>query len=361
MATMSLKLKNTKNLRDMIITTTNSIENSKVERYLGVVTTNLVIGTGVFSDFSASLTDFFGGMSNTYRKHMDELYCKAYDLLSMKASVMGANAILGFKIDFDEISGKNMQMFMVSVSGTAVKIKTESNKPMEASKGAVSATRLNVELFKANWAKRDKRQQPTHEEIDFIMDHGLWEMAPSLYDYYVMPRSNDNEIRPIDDKFPIIVSSMSYDELVSFIYNDYNNRAQYAYKLIKENKLFNASKVLFVLAHADNLADAIKLLDTEKREYTTIDLQVMEEIVAFFDHLPDKGSIENMKSGLLSSKMVDMYICPNGHKNNADVEFCEHNNGTCSLNIKGLTRKQAMMVNTFKEKVEMLKSVLRSK
>ena len=79
----------------MIITTTNSIEGAKVEKYLGVVTTNLVIGTNFFSDFKASFTDFFGGMSGTYRKQMDTLYQRAYDALSLKASSMGANCVLG--------------------------------------------------------------------------------------------------------------------------------------------------------------------------------------------------------------------------------------------------------------------------
>lgn len=55
-------------MNKLIITTTNSIENAQVEKYFGVVTTNLVIGTNLFSDFKASLTDIFGGMSGAYRK-----------------------------------------------------------------------------------------------------------------------------------------------------------------------------------------------------------------------------------------------------------------------------------------------------
>ena len=97
----------------MLISTTNSIENATIEKYLGVVTANLVIGTGFFSDFMASLTDLFGGMSGTYGRQMDELYLRAYDALSLKASKMGANGVLGFKLDFDEISGKGVQMFMI--------------------------------------------------------------------------------------------------------------------------------------------------------------------------------------------------------------------------------------------------------
>lgn len=43
--------------------------------------------------------------------------------LKQKAANMGANAILGLKIDFDEISGKGKSMFMISAIGTAVIVK----------------------------------------------------------------------------------------------------------------------------------------------------------------------------------------------------------------------------------------------
>ena len=118
-------------MKDIIITTTNNVENYVVDNYLGVVTANLVIGTNVFSDFVASLSDFFGGMSGTYRKQMDTLYERARDQISFEAKQKGANAILGYRIDFDEISGQGKSMFMISVSGTAVKL---SSKPQAVKK-----------------------------------------------------------------------------------------------------------------------------------------------------------------------------------------------------------------------------------
>ena len=45
----------------MIVTTTNSIEGYTIRKYLGVVNANVVIGTNLFSDIAASLTDVFGG------------------------------------------------------------------------------------------------------------------------------------------------------------------------------------------------------------------------------------------------------------------------------------------------------------
>lgn len=340
----------------MIITTTNSIDGAKVERYLGVVTTNLVIGTNFFSDFKASFTDFFGGMSGTYRKQMDTLYQRAYDALSLKASSIGANCVLGFKIDFDELSGKGTQMFMISVSGTAVKITFESVASDNVQRiGTVSANALSVELFKERWATRDKHLTPKQNELQFIMENGLWELVASLYDYYVIPGDYD-EVRPIDEKFPIILSAMGYEDIVKFIYKDYSSRRSYAYSLIKDNSLFNAESILELL-QKNYISEAIELLETEKTEYDDADVKAMEGICTFLDNLPEKGKIEEVKGGLLSSKMVEKYICPYGHINDKEYEFCQEYN--CGLNIKGLTRNEVNIINTFKDKVRIIKSLLK--
>ena len=340
----------------MIITTTNSIEGAKVEKYLGVVTTNLVIGTNFFSEFKASFTDFFGGMSGTYRKQMDTLYQRAYDALSLKASSMGANCVLGFKIDFDELSGKGMQMLMISVSGTAVKIAFESAASDVQRIRTVSANKLNIELLKERWGGRDKNLTPKQSELQFIMENGLWELASSLFDYYVIPRTYD-EVRPIDEKFPIIISAMNYDDVVQFIYKDYSSRRTYAYSLIKDNNLFNAEEILKLL-HDNHISEAIELLETEKTEYNDVDVKAMEDICTFLDNMPEKGKFEEVKGGLLSSKMVEKYICPNGHKNDKEYEFCQEYG--CGLNIKGLTHNEVNIINTFKDKLRIIKALLKT-
>lgn len=341
----------------MIITTTNSIDGAKIEKYLGVVTTNLVIGTNFFFDLTASLTDFFGGMSGTYRKQMDTLYQRAYNALSLKASSMGANCVLGFKIDFDELSGKGKQMFMISVSGTAVKIAFESAASDNIQQiGTISANRLNIELFKERWANRDTNIAPKQSELQFIMENGLWELAASLYDYYVTCSRYSDEVSPIYEKFPVIISAMNYNDIVKFIYKDYPLRRAYAYNLIKNNNLFNAEQILRLLRD-NHIDEAIKLLETEKTEYDEADVKVMEDICAFLDNLPERGKIEEVKNGLLSSKMVEKYICPNGHKNDKEHEFCQEFG--CELNIKGLTRTEVNIINTFKDKVRIIKSLLK--
>lgn len=44
-----------------IITTTDTIENCPIKRYIDTICSNIVIGTNVFSDFAASVTDFLAG------------------------------------------------------------------------------------------------------------------------------------------------------------------------------------------------------------------------------------------------------------------------------------------------------------
>ena len=346
----------------MIITTTNSVENASVEKYLGVVTANLAIGVSRFSEFIISFSDFFGGLSGEYRREMDSIYQKAYDALTLKASKLGANGVLGFKIDFDEISGRGTQMLMISVSGTAVRLKfNQAGANGADGPGSVSHDAVNVAMFKLDWQQRPKYQSPSYADLNFIMENGLWELAPSLYEYYATENKTLN-VRPIDEKFSIILSLLSYDDAVQFIYNDYVNLRKYAFPLIKTNRLFSAQKVLDIL-NAGNLDSAIELLMAEKDSYTMEDVVLMESIITHLNNLPDKGQIIEVKAGPFSSKTVEKYICPLGHKNDKVIEFCEHGNTVplCGLNIKGLTEDQVWNIDRFKEKVAVIRDLLEKK
>lgn len=109
-------------MSDIIITTTNSVKGYKIEKYLGVVNANFVAGTDFVVDFLAKFSDFFGGNSIVYKSEMDELYDKAKRSIEAEVLKLGGNAVLGYSVDFDEISGKGKSMFMISASGTAVKL-----------------------------------------------------------------------------------------------------------------------------------------------------------------------------------------------------------------------------------------------
>ncbi|MEO0311218.1 MAG: hypothetical protein RIQ89_875 [Bacteroidota bacterium] len=103
----------------MILTTTNAIDGKPVQRYLGIVTAETIIGANVVKDIFAGLRDFFGGRSGTYERVLEEARQTALSELQQKAIALGANAIIGIDLDFETI-GASGSMLMVICTGTAV-------------------------------------------------------------------------------------------------------------------------------------------------------------------------------------------------------------------------------------------------
>ena len=106
----------------MIVTTTSSVEGARITEYIDLVSVNVVIGSNFLSDWKASVTDIFGGRSGTYQRKLDDAYEAALKQIKRRAEKLGADAIVGMKMDFGEVSGKEKSMFMVSAVGTAIKL-----------------------------------------------------------------------------------------------------------------------------------------------------------------------------------------------------------------------------------------------
>lgn len=109
----------------VIIVNTEKIAHYSIKEYKGLVTANQVVGANLFADMFAGFTDVIGGKSGAYRERLDTLYKDVKNHLSQKASQLGANAVIGFRIDFDEVSGKGKSMFMVTCIGTAVVVEPD--------------------------------------------------------------------------------------------------------------------------------------------------------------------------------------------------------------------------------------------
>ena len=103
----------------MILTTTPNVEGYPVKSYLGLVCGEVISGVDFVKDFTAGLTNFFGGRSGSYEKELIEAREQAVDEMAQRAAQMGANAIIGIDIDY-EVLGQGGNMLMVTASGTAV-------------------------------------------------------------------------------------------------------------------------------------------------------------------------------------------------------------------------------------------------
>lgn len=105
----------------MIITTTPNIEGKKIVEYKGIVCGEVISGVDFIKDFTAGLTNFFGGRSKSYEGELIESRERAVEELKQRAAERGANAVVGVDIDY-EVLGQGGNMLMVTASGTAVVI-----------------------------------------------------------------------------------------------------------------------------------------------------------------------------------------------------------------------------------------------
>ena len=105
----------------MISTTTPTIEGRTIKEYKGIVFGEVVAGVDFVKDFTAGISNFFGGRSNSYEDELTEARKTALAEMQQRAAKLGANAVVGVDIDY-EVLGANNGMLMVSASGTAVVI-----------------------------------------------------------------------------------------------------------------------------------------------------------------------------------------------------------------------------------------------
>lgn len=106
----------------MIITTTNNIEGREISDYMGIVFGEVVTGANFIKDIGAGIRDFIGGRSKGYEKELLVAREDAINALKDKAIKLGADAVIGCKLDYEAL-GASSSMFMVTISGTAVKLK----------------------------------------------------------------------------------------------------------------------------------------------------------------------------------------------------------------------------------------------
>lgn len=116
----------------MITTTTHTVDGYRIVQYFPPVVANVVAGTGALNDLVASISDVFGGSSQTYQSALAGMYATAQRDLQDKAGAAGANCLVGVQFDLGQISGKGMQMFMLSAVATPVTIKTDAEMAADA-------------------------------------------------------------------------------------------------------------------------------------------------------------------------------------------------------------------------------------
>ena len=287
---------------------------------------------------------------------------------------MGGNAIVGFKADFDEISGKGKSMFMLSATGTACKIDNSNDTTIaDAVVNFVDSARLKQELDKdvlmAKLSNAKDLSGITEDDWRYMTDHPSKEAVKIVLDkFYHDLTSGDayysSAMAEYSSKLETLLNLLDYNDASKIVFNMYKDLPDGVYgspemtyyqqigNLIRRCSLFNPSFVKELISASPTKCSDI--LDCDKPFYDAEDLRLMKEILSLFATLPDVGKIEVGKNGMFS-KEKELFVCQHGHKNEKDYEFCD----SCGENIKGLTRNHLKKIEQFKVRVETLEKLMK--
>jgi uncharacterized protein YbjQ (UPF0145 family) len=107
----------------MIVVTTNELPGYRIVRTLGVSRGLTVRSRSVLGNIGAAIQILFGGNITVYTRLAEQTRQEAFNLLIQHAEQMGANAILAFRYDANEIASAVTE---VLAYGTAVVVEPET-------------------------------------------------------------------------------------------------------------------------------------------------------------------------------------------------------------------------------------------
>lgn len=349
------------------IVTTPYIEDAKTIQYKGVVTANEVIGVNVISDTIASFSDFFGGMSGEYRSKLDGLKDVVMRMIEKEAKRRGANAVIGFNMNFNEISGKGKQMFMASAVGTAVVVDYKNkndNFEIESSNSISLAEEDMQYLLLADKGIEEMKevQQLSPDCKEAITTVAKKEWLSTIVQYYIdVKKAADNRFNNPDG--PSFVYSFNEDFIISYMGKQQEEDvADFLYsKLTTENKKYILELVekagVISYKHLFNNMQILKveeitnILSIKKRKYNFVDVEYMQKISDHLHNLPVLAKEGEFKSGMFGKKEIKL-LCVCGNPLN-DNGVCSY----CGCDQYGMSKYQRESIDNLDRIIKIMKSM----
>ncbi len=311
----------------ILITTTSMIEGAPIQQYKGIISARVVTGTGIFSDIFADFSDFFGGRSHKYQKQLKSIYDEVIQSLTAEAASSHANAIVGFRIDHDEISGKGKQMFMVTATGTAVVIDRSVIGKNEQLPQEVSHERLEA-IIQKNRIIEKIRLNPEYmvQHLEFLSSNAIDEVMEDVLRFYLT-----NEMLESTESLVVQYFSEIEESAKPYLYGMVTQlqRPSKLVRLIVKLKMVDYERFQQLFAHAtfENKKMWLRFLTGEKGYYSYEDLHHLEQVKSVIENgFPPKG------------KRIDdeKWECGCGKVNKTSIEYCK----SCSEDIQGFTESQ---------------------
>ncbi len=313
------------NLEKVVVTTTPSMEGWSILEYVGVVSSRVVAGTGVFSDFVAGFSDFFGGRSGTYQRQLQSINEDALKALRFEVAQLGCNAVLSVRIDHDEISGKNVQMFMVTASGTAVKARKTGPSIAEA---AVGTAFLTPEAVGAAVEVNALRERIKYDAVKF--DDETWELAIRNKVVELAPLAlrelgnpkfdfarSSEEQQSFRERFLTLFSAIPEESAKEHLYSDLTQSqgtGQCAIDTIQALNLFDLERVKRVASegHPKGRERALQVVTANCSSYGRTQISELRQAVDFVKNKYPVVRQTKTKTQRLTGKEKQVFVCPCG-------------------------------------------------
>jgi len=104
------------------IFTTPILDGIRIKEYKDIVIVRNVRAVNIIRDLFTSVRDIFGGRSASYQQVMKSMQDEVIVEAKEEARKLGANAIVDFSLDYDNVGSKSKSLVMVCAKGTAVVI-----------------------------------------------------------------------------------------------------------------------------------------------------------------------------------------------------------------------------------------------
>lgn len=291
----------------MLFSTTSTLEGWTIEEYLGTIGTHAVLGTGLFTDIASSFSDMFGTRSGAYADKLDELERYVFEQLTKKALARHASAVIGLRVDYDEVGASGKSMLMVTARGTAVVAVNSKGGQQRESTSSISDRELDI------WLERSRLLALAHEgrlplsnskTWDFISEQRVTELAPFIL-RQCDPESVEEAAKRIAAYLETLPTAASQSALYLVISEGKQRPVKLALSVMSLIKGFDAEATTQLL-QSDNFNSkwaAIQCLNSRQPAYTPEDLPPYRRLLdalsscefAPFPTRPKKGMLGGTK------------------------------------------------------------------
>lgn len=334
--------------KDILVTTTSFLEGWQIHEYLSPVSSHVVAGTSIFSDLFASISDIFGGRSQTYQRQLQKINDAAIQELKKQTINLGGNCVLAVRIDHDEISGGGKSMFMVTANGTAVYAeKTIENKPLKNDgdhKSYLGRKEFGLLLDKQLLLKRVVEDENLLFNNDWEeVFHNQWiEFMPHFLNV-IRKNLNSDFDQGVRKQASSLYGMLPFDVVKDFMFETLEAETDYdmlkaVRKITSDLFLLDYEKLGLIIKSGTftQQRNAVQMALQDKLFYDPQDIEKIKSLIEIISSSFPRRGKEKTKKRVLSSKVKNIWECECGDPRSEQQTYCEN----CHKDIQGFIERE---------------------